>query len=368
MHNGKIRVISFLQLKSGKNGSSVLFFGRNYLVNQHVHKNFRLTLFFSFILQGETSMLRIGIIGAGQYGRQHVEQIQGIEHVRITGVYDIQPERATALSQEFLIPQYNDIDQLLLESDALDVVCSTSAHHEMALLALRSGKHVFIEKPMCATLDQAAELVNMSLEADLKCMIGYNERFNPAFEAMRDISGPWLFIESQRVTPFTPRTSNISVVLDLMIHDIDLILKIVRSDIKQISATGVKVLSDTPDIANVRLEFNNGCVANLTASRLADREKRSLRLFQADSYYRLNLLNAELHRLSLGQNAQSQQTSKVLSEKIDIKKINTLKAQFECFVRCIEHNEPCPTSPQDAYAAMEIAFKIMKKIESLGAS
>ncbi|MBL7753558.1 MAG: Gfo/Idh/MocA family oxidoreductase [Chitinophagaceae bacterium] len=311
-------------------------------------------------------MLRIGIIGAGQFSKQHVEQLQELPQVEISGIFDKEAGRATEVGTQFGIPARSNFDDLLAHSDAVHVVCSTHAHFEMASQALRLGKHVFIEKPMTATPEQAGELIKMSLEADVKCMVGYNERFNPAFQAMEGRLNRLVFAESHRVTPFTPRTGNISVVLDLMIQDIDLILKLVKSDIRQISATGVRVLGDTPDIANVRLEFNNGCVANLTASRLADREKRSLRLFEQDAYYRLNLLHPEVHRITLAQRSSLHQAHAIQSEKIHIEKHNTLQAQFQCFIDCILNNKPCPTSPQEAYSAMDVAFRIMKKIETQG--
>jgi predicted dehydrogenase len=231
---------------------------------------------------------------------------------------------------------------------------------------------VFVEKPMANTIEEGKTIVNMVKEANVKLQVGHVERFNPAFTALKDLTLHPLFIEVHRLAQFNPRGTEVSVILDLMIHDIDIILSIVKSDVKSISASGVAVLTDTPDIANVRIEFNNGCVANLTSSRISMKKMRKIRLFQKDAYIGIDFLekNTEIIKLQQPDEAaafsfdiETHQGTKTISiNNPVIEQGNAIKAELSSFVRAILNDETPVVNEMDGYLAMEVAHQILEKI------
>ncbi len=214
-------------------------------------------------------MLKIGVLGAGHLGKIHIRCIKEIEGFDLVGFYDPNPEIATQIEKEFDVKKYDSFDEIVDAIDIVDIVTPTVSHFECAAKSLKKYKHVFIEKPIATSLDEARELNKIAGEANVKVQVGHVERFNPAFLAAEPFFNKPMFIESHRLAQFNPRGNDVPVILDLMIHDIDIILSVVKANILKISASGVPIVSDTPDIANARIEFDNGCVANLTASRIS---------------------------------------------------------------------------------------------------
>lgn len=321
-------------------------------------------------------MLKIGVLGAGHLGKIHLKCIREIETYELLGFYDPDETSAQKTAEEIGTSAYTSLEELIGQSDVIDIVTPTVSHFDCASKALKQSKHVFIEKPVVATPAEAMELIGIAREADVKVQVGHVERFNPAFIAARPfIQGP-MFIETHRLSPFNPRGTDVPVVLDLMIHDIDIVLSVVRSNVHKISASGVPILSDTPDIANARLEFDNGCVANLTASRISMKKMRKSRFFQRDAYISVDFLDksleiirmrdvdpASIHPLSmvidLGQGRGSRE---LLIEKPDIKPLNAIQYELETFALSIMNDTPPPVTIIDGYNALEIAHRIMNKI------
>ena len=238
--------------------------------------------------------LKIGVLGAGHLGKIHMNcLLQLPDDYEIVGFYDPSPEKAKEAHERFGLPIYESIEALIEACEVIDIVTPTLSHFECATAALRSFRHVFIEKPITNTLDEARVLMSMAEEASVKVQVGHVERFNPAFQASRKYLAKPLFIEAHRLAEFNPRGTDVSVVLDLMIHDIDILLSVTGANVRQVSASGVAVVSETPDIANARLEFDNGCVANLTASRISLKNMRKVRFFQRDAYIAVDFLKRE---------------------------------------------------------------------------
>ncbi|MEP6685085.1 MAG: Gfo/Idh/MocA family oxidoreductase, partial [Parafilimonas sp.] len=244
-------------------------------------------------------MLKVGIFGAGHLGKFHLNNWKEIDDVEVVGFYDPDEKTANEVEKKFELKRFISIDKLIEKCDAIDIIAPTNFHFDLCQAAIKKGKHVFVEKPMADTLEQGKQIVQMVKEAGVKLQVGHVERFNPAFLALKNISLNPMFIEVHRLAQFNPRGTEVSVILDLMIHDIDIVLKIVKSDVKNISASGVAVMTDTPDIANVRIEFNNGCVANLTSSRISMKKMRKMRLFQKDAYIGIDFLEKKTEIIKL---------------------------------------------------------------------
>ena len=225
-------------------------------------------------------MLKIGVLGSGHLGKIHIRLLKEIASAELVGFYDHNSEAAELVEKEFGVKRFHSYDELLQEADAIDVVVPTVAHYDCAVKAIKESKHVFIEKPLANSVAEGKKLVSLVHEAGVKAQVGHVERFNPAFLAAKDYFNQPMFIETHRLAEFNPRGTDVSVVHDLMIHDIDIVLSVVKSSVKKISASGVAVISDTPDIANARLEFDNGCVANLTSSRISLKNMRKSRFFK----------------------------------------------------------------------------------------
>jgi predicted dehydrogenase len=236
-------------------------------------------------------MLKVGVLGAGHLGKIHLKLLHQSSKYELVGFYDENLENGKKIAEEFGYKQFNTIATLIHAVDIIDIVTPTLSHYKCAKVAIKSGKHVFIEKPISNTVAEAEEIIALAKEYNVKGQVGHVERFNPAFIATKDMIDNPMFIECHRLAEFNPRGTDVPVVLDLMIHDIDAILSVVHSKVKRINASGVSVISETPDIANARIEFENGCVANLTSSRISMKNMRKSRFFQKDAYISVDFLD-----------------------------------------------------------------------------
>ncbi|HEX8335016.1 MAG TPA: Gfo/Idh/MocA family oxidoreductase [Segetibacter sp.] len=317
-------------------------------------------------------MLKVGIFGVGHLGKFHLNNWKEIEGVKLVGFYDPNDETAKGVVTEYQLKRYSDPDKLIDACDAVDIIAPTNHHFALCEKAIRKGKHVFVEKPLAHTIEEGRLLVNMAKEANIKMQVGHVERFNPAYMAVKDLNLNPMFIEVHRLAQFNPRGTEVSVILDLMIHDIDIILSLVKSDVKNIVANGVAVMTDTPDIANVRMEFNNGCVANLTSSRISMKKMRKMRLFQKDSYIGIDFLDkkAEVIKLQQAEDKKaftfeietSQGKKKIAVANPVIEQTNAIKMELEAFVDSINNNKQTVVSEIDGFLAMEVAHQILDKI------
>jgi len=317
-------------------------------------------------------MLKVGIFGAGHLGKFHLNNWREIDDVEVVGFYDPNDETANEVENKFELKRFTSIDKLMDKCDAVDIIAPTNFHFDLCQAAIKKGKHVFVEKPMADTLEQGKQIVQMVKEAGVKLQVGHVERFNPAFLALKNISLNPMFIEVHRLAQFNPRGTEVSVILDLMIHDIDIVLKLVKSDVKNISASGVAVMTDTPDIANVRIEFNNGCVANLTSSRISMKKMRKMRLFQKDAYIGIDFLEKKTEIIKLktseDDNAfsfdiETPSGNKTLAIINPVAQpVNAIKEELQSFVNSVIQNKTTIVNEIDGYLAMEVAHKILDKI------
>lgn len=318
-------------------------------------------------------MLKIAVFGTGHLGKFHLNNWKEIEGVELVGFYDPNDKAAKAVAEKYQLQRYTDPEELMSLCDAADIVAPTNYHFELCQLAVRKGKHVFVEKPMCNTMEEANELVKLVREANIKLQVGHVERFNPAFLAVKDLKLNPMFIEVHRLSQFNPRGTEVSVILDLMIHDIDIIMSLVKSDVKNVYANGVAVMTDTPDIANVRIEFDNGCVANLTSSRISMKKMRKIRLFQRDAYIGIDFLEkkSEIIRMKNSDDKEAftfdietnhGKKTIAISNPV-VKEVNAIKMELEHFRDAILHDNPIPVSEVDGLRAMDVAHQILQKIQ-----
>ena len=318
-------------------------------------------------------MLKIAIFGTGHLGKFHLNNWKEIEGVELIGFYEPNERTAKTVAEKYQLKRFTNADDLMALCDAADIVAPTNVHFELCKLAVKMGKHVFVEKPMCNTMDEAHELVKLIKEANIKFQVGHVERFNPAFLAIKDIPLNPMFIEVHRLSQFNPRGTEVSVILDLMIHDIDIILSLVKSDVKNVYANGVSVMTDTPDIANVRIEFDNGCVANLTSSRISMKKMRKIRLFQRDAYIGIDFLEkkAEIIKMKTQDendafdfDIETKEGLKTISiTNPVVKDVNAIKLELDMFRDAIRENKPVPVSEFDGLRAMDTAHQILQKIQ-----
>lgn len=324
-------------------------------------------------------MLKIGVFGAGHLGKIHLQQWSQIDGVVIAGFCEPNDAQAQKVQEQYGIPRFHDTDELIRAVDAIDIVSTTTTHYDLAKRSILAGKHVFIEKPLANTIEEAAELVELAKEANVKCQVGHVERYNPAFLALSNISLSPLFIEAHRLAEPHSRGADVSVILDLMIHDIDIVLHLVKSPVRRIAASGVSVLNETADIANARIEFDNGCVANLTSSRISLKKMRKMRLFQRDAYIGIDFLDkkTEIIRLKSYDPASSGSilgitdiplelengVKKIISIDLpDITPSNAIKMELSDFASSIIHDRTTKVTIYDGYLAMDIAHQILKKM------
>ena len=320
-------------------------------------------------------MIRVGLLGVGHLGKIHLKLLKEIPQFKIVGFYDSDKEKSKQVSVENNIPAFDSADELISQCDAVDIVTPTVSHHQLAVKALKKSKHIFIEKPLANTLEEAKEIMNLADEANVKAQVGHVERFNPAFLSVQKYFENPMFIETHRLAQFNPRGTDVSVVLDLMIHDIDIVLSVVKSGIKKINASGVAVVSDTPDICNARIEFDNGAVANVTASRISLKNMRKSRFFQRDAYISVDFLEKKTEVIRM--KTISQEPSDPFAITIDLaekgmKQIffdnpkvegtNAIKMELESFADSILNNKPTVISAEAGYRALEVGYEIMEKI------
>lgn len=319
-------------------------------------------------------MLKAGLVGAGHLGKIHLRLLNESEKYDLIGFHDKDIENGKKLEAEFGYRFFEHFEDLLAEIEMLDIVTPTLYHYDYALEAIDKNKHFFIEKPVTQTLEQAEEIVKKSLENGIKAQVGHVERYNPAFIATKSFIENPQFIEIHRLAEFNPRGTDVSVVLDLMIHDLDILLSIVKSKVKSIQANGVSVVSKTPDIANARIEFENGCVANLTTSRISMKAMRKSRFFQQDAYISVDFLEkkAEVIRMKdapenpsefdmIIENAEGEK-SQILFEYPDIQPNNAILDELNAFADSITKNKSVEVSLEDGTEALKVALKIMDLI------
>ncbi len=319
--------------------------------------------------------LKIGVLGAGHLGSIHMKLLKEIPAFQVLGFYDPDFEKSVKAQETFSLNSFMSVKDLVEQCDVVDVVTPTLSHYDCAALALRKSKHVFIEKPVTNTLGEARKLSNLAREADTKVQVGHVERFNPAFLAAQPFLGHPMFIETHRLAQFNPRGTDVPVIMDLMIHDIDIVLNMVKANIRKISASGVAVVSETPDIANARIEFDNGCVANLTASRISMKQMRKTRLFQRDAYISIDFLEkkTEIIRLHHIEGEPGPDTmfidlgvgkgkKAITFEAPEIPDTNAIKMELETFAQAIINNTTPLVTIDDGYKALEVAHKVMDKL------
>jgi predicted dehydrogenase len=322
--------------------------------------------------------VRIGVVGAGHLGMIHLKCLQDVADFELIGFHDSDTERSKEVAAQLGVTSFDSVDELMDMVDALDIVTPTSSHYLLAKAAMNKDKHVFIEKPVTATVHEAKDLLELQNLRKLIAQVGHVERFNPAMLSIQHLSVDPKFIEVHRLANFNPRGTDVSVVLDLMIHDLDIILNLVPSKVKRIFANGVCLVSKTPDIGNARIEWENGCVANVTASRMSFKNMRKMRIFQPDAYIGLDFLerSAQIIRLQDGPLPESDQASLNIFEletadgvktvRIDIPQsqpVNAIKMELSCFAESILERKPPEVGIDAALRALTLAFQISDEIQ-----
>lgn len=319
-------------------------------------------------------MLKIGVLGAGHLGKIHINCIKQLPVYELIGFYDQDNSTAKKVAEDLQVRCLSSVEELINSVDVVDIVTPTISHFECASLALKKGKHVFIEKPIVATVDEASRLIKLADEANVKVQVGHVERFNPAYIAARPYIDAPLFVEAHRLALFNPRGTDVPVVLDLMVHDIDIILDMIKSPIKNISASGVAIVSPTPDITNARIEFENGSVVNLTASRISLKNMRKHRIFQKDAYITVDFLEkkTEVVRIDDADNANpfamkidlADGSKKQISiEQPMVQPINSIMTELESFHNAIVNNTEPIVTIHDGVQALKVCYMILDEID-----
>lgn len=321
----------------------------------------------------------VGVIGVGHLGKIHAKLYQQVEPAHLEGIYDTDHDKVDKIAVELNIKAYNDCDELLEKVEAVNIVTPTSTHFEMAERALEKDCHLFIEKPIMATEEEANKIILKAKEKNKIIQVGHIERFNPAVLAMSDVPMNPVFIESHRLASFNPRGTDVAVILDLMIHDLDLILSLVKSKPVQIDASGVGVISNTIDIANARIQFESGCVANVTASRISTKKMRKMRIFQNNGYISVDFIEgfSEIYYIddknvsqfkdgtlafSLGQINAGDNRKDIKYNKLQRSDVNPLKYELSGFIESIQTGVSPLVSGEDGFAALQLANKVLEKI------
>lgn len=319
-------------------------------------------------------MLKIGVLGAGHLGKIHINCLKQIEKYQLVGFCDQDSNTAAKVAADMAVKNYESIDELVDSVDVVDIVTPTIAHFACASKAIAKGKNVFIEKPIVATVEEANELVKLAKEANVKVQVGHVERFNPAFIAAEPYINDPLFIEAHRLAMFNPRGCDVPVVLDLTVHDIDILLTIVKSKIKSIGASGVSIVSPTPDITTARIEFENGTVANLTTSRISLKNMRKFRIFQKGAYITMDFLEKKADVVKIedvnGVPGPFDMTidmpggisKKISVEELEINQINAIKTELERFHDAIVNDTEPPVTIEDGVEVLKTAYLILDEI------
>ncbi|MFL9836870.1 Gfo/Idh/MocA family oxidoreductase [Flavobacterium sp. ST-75] len=321
-------------------------------------------------------MLKVGVLGAGHLGKIHLRLLNQSQKYELVGFYDPNSANADKVAKEHGYRKFDSIEELINAVDVVDIVTPTLSHHDCAKEAITAGKHVFVEKPISNTVEEAEEIIALAKQHNVKGQVGHVERFNPAFMATREKIVNPMFIETHRLAEFNPRGTDVPVVLDLMIHDIDVILSVVKSKVKDIKASGVAVISDTPDIANARIEFESGCVANLTASRISLKNMRKSRFFQKDAYISVDFLDKMCEVVKMKdapeepgdfdmilQNAEGLK-KQIYFENPEIVANNAILDELETFADAINNNTTPIVTLEDGTEALRIAYRIIDCFEN----
>lgn len=316
-------------------------------------------------------MLKVGVLGAGHLGKIHLRLLNQSEKYELVGFFDPFEENANKVASEFGYKKFDSIESLIAEVDVVDIVTPTIQHFDCAKMVIESGKHIFIEKPIATTVEEAEEIVALANKYKVKGQVGHVERFNPAFTAVKHMIDKPMFIETHRLAEFNPRGTDVPVVLDLMIHDIDAILSVVKSKVKTVNASSVAVISDSPDITNARLEFENGCVANITASRISMKNMRKSRFFQKDAYISVDYLDkiCEVVRMQdapeipgdfdmILQNAEGVK-KQIYFDNPGVNPNNAILDELEAFADAINNNSTPIVSLEDGTEALRVAYQII---------
>ena len=322
-------------------------------------------------------MIKVGVLGAGHLGKIHLRLLQQSEKYELVGFYDPFDDNATKVAAEFGYTKFKNIETLIDAVDVVDIVTPTLSHFDCAVSAIKKGKHVFIEKPISNTVEEAETIIKLAKEYNVKGQVGHVERFNPAFSAVKNqIINP-MFIETHRLAEFNPRGTDVPVVLDLMIHDIDAILSVVKSPVKAVHASGVSVISDSPDIANARLEFENGCVANITSSRISMKNMRKSRFFQKDAYISVDYLDkiCEVVKMKdapevpgdfdmILQNAEGEK-KQIYFANPEVEPNNAILDELETFADAIKNNTTPIVTLEDGTEALRVAYQIIDSMTAI---
>lgn len=322
-------------------------------------------------------MIKAGVAGAGHLGKIHLKLLQQSTDFDLVGFYDTNLENGTKIEKELGYKFFPDLSELLNETEMLDIVTPTLSHYEVAVEAIKAGNHIFIEKPITNTPAEAQSLLELLKERNLKAQVGHVERFNPAFTAVKDMIQQPMFIETHRLAEFNPRGTDVPVVLDLMIHDLDIILSVVQSPVKEIRSSGVCVISQTPDIANARIVFENGCVANITTSRISMKNMRKSRFFQKDAYISVDFLEKKSEVIRMEDATESniddfsmilenaeRQKKKIYFDNPIVQPNNAILDELNSFAKSINSKEPVIVSVQDGINALQLAHQIIDNFEA----
>jgi predicted dehydrogenase len=324
------------------------------------------------------SKLKVGVIGTGHLGRIHTKLWNENPDAELIGIFENNTERAQEISTEFSTKAFENVDDLIKECDALTIAVPTSIHHTISAKCLDSGKHCLIEKPITGKYSQAKELIDKADANNVIIQVGHVERFNPVIAAIKNYDINPMFIEAHRLSQFKPRATDVSVIHDLMIHDIDILLWLIKSEVSSIDANGVGVLTDTIDIANARINFKNGAVANVTASRISANPMRKMRIFQKNAYISLDFgkQNVEVFRLSedtpkdataipasmLGNLDDALKNKNIIYEKPEVPQLNAIAEEQTSFINAINNNTPAAVGAYEASEALKIVEEIQKII------
>ena len=321
-----------------------------------------------------TKLIKIGVFGAGHLGKIHLKLLNESKKFNLLGFHDVNPDYSIKIEKEFGYKYFEDSNLLIESSDAIAIITPTPSHFEIAMKCIEKNKHIFIEKPIAYSVEEAEEIVKFSKEKKIIGQVGHVERFNPAFNSINNMIGNPMFIESHRLSEFNPRGTDVSVVLDLMIHDIDIILSLISSDIKNISSSGVSVISNTPDIANARIEFQNGAVANLTSSRISLKNMRKLRFFQKETYISVDLYNKkaevvkmidapkQLDQFALTLENAEGKKKQIIYKNPKVVNNNAIQIELENFANSINNSMKSVVSLEDATRALKVAYSIINSM------
>ncbi len=324
-------------------------------------------------------MVKIGVVGAGHLGKMHIKNLKNLSEVDFVGFYDSDIQRSNEISEELNITSFDSLNSLLEKCDGVSIVVPTVAHYNVALAAINKKVHIFCEKPFMQTIEEANEVIKLARDNNIVLQVGHIERFNPALSGLKKIEINPLFIESHRISPFHLRGTDVAVILDLMIHDIDIILSLVKSPIIKIDAAGAPILTDNIDIANARIKFKNDCVANITASRVSNKNMRKMKIFQRNAYISIDFLKNLTEIFSLSNEGEitsknvipiteletkNNKKRKIFYEQLQTSKSNAMLEELRSFVSSIKNGTPPLVTGEDGKKALEVAIQIEKQIKS----